>query len=145
MKGASLNTFLNSASTGRPCFLMVDMNPRVRQKYSAPSSLRNVLEILCFSFIMRRSRSAWLLVKGMAKPFMNARISSWYLRHRSRDSRIGRGRYHPCRIGVQDYSHTPFSERSVRLSTHSAQALHNPGFGRYYAKSFAYCLCSPGL
>jgi len=43
---------------------MVDMDPRVRQKFSALSSLRNVPEIFYFSFIMRRSRSAWLLVKG---------------------------------------------------------------------------------
>ena len=84
MKGVPLNTSLNSASTGRSCFLMVDMNPRVLQKFSAPFSLRNVPEIFCFSFIMRRSRSAWLLVKGTVKSLMNLRISSWYFRHRSR-------------------------------------------------------------
>jgi len=46
---------------------MVDMNPRAWQKFSAPSLLRNVPEIFCFSFIMRISRSAWLLVKGTVK------------------------------------------------------------------------------
>ena len=65
MKGAPSNTLIDSGNTWRPCFLIIDKNPRIRQKFLAPFSLLNVSEIFCFSFILRRSRSAWLLVKGM--------------------------------------------------------------------------------
>ena len=73
MKGAPLNTLINSGDTWRPCFSIIATDPRSRQKSLAPFSLLNVPEIFCFTFIMRRFCSVWLFVKGMIGIFHECR------------------------------------------------------------------------
>lgn len=45
----------------QPCFLAVPIIVRITAKSAAPSSERKPPEIFCLSFIIRPSRSAWLL------------------------------------------------------------------------------------
>src|SRR5271157_144539 len=53
-------------SISQPCFLAVESNDRMTPNSAAPSSERKPPEIFCRSFIIRPSRSAWLLVNGTA-------------------------------------------------------------------------------
>ena len=53
-----------------PCFRMVEMTERMVAKVSAPARVRKPPEIFILSFIMRISRSAWLLVNGTSKSAM---------------------------------------------------------------------------
>ena len=50
--------------TFQPCFFAVEMKERMAAKSVAPSWQRKPPEIFCLTFIMRTSRSAWLLLKG---------------------------------------------------------------------------------
>src|SRR6266849_394262 len=48
----------------------------MRQKAVTPVALRKVPEIFCCTFAQRRSRSAWLLVKGMRRSSSKASTCS---------------------------------------------------------------------
>src|SRR5665648_672237 len=61
--------------TESECFLKVEINPRIRQKVTAPCLLRKVPEIFCWTFIMRTSRSAKLLSKGTLQSCIKASTS----------------------------------------------------------------------
>src|SRR4029079_1298131 len=54
-----------------PCFRAVEMTERIAANISAPTTVRNPPEIFIRSFIMRISRSAWLLVNGTSKSAVN--------------------------------------------------------------------------
>ena len=54
------------------------MNPLIRQKNNAPSRLRKVPDIFCFTFTILRSRSARLFVNGMLKSYIKAKILDRY-------------------------------------------------------------------
>ena len=49
------------------CFRAVDMTDWTQAKVRAPAMVRKPPEIFILTFIIRRSRSASLLVKGTAK------------------------------------------------------------------------------
>ncbi len=60
----------------------VEQKPLMRQKTFAPSMERNEPEIFCCTFIMRRSRSAWLLSKRAHGSVAKRRMSAlWSPRH----------------------------------------------------------------
>src|SRR2546423_12783368 len=48
----------------------------MRQKAATPVTLRKVPEIFCCTFAQRRSRSAWLFVKGMRRSSSKASTCS---------------------------------------------------------------------
>ncbi len=83
-KGRPSKAWRRQSRTGRPCFLTVEMYPRMRQKSAAACALRNVPEI--FTFTMRMSRSAWLLRKGTRKSCRKRSAAS--LRSCSRSTRL---------------------------------------------------------
>jgi hypothetical protein len=51
----------------QPCLRAVDMTVRMRANVRAPAIIRKLPEIFILTFIIRRSLSASLLVKGTAK------------------------------------------------------------------------------
>ena len=51
----------------KPCLRAVDMTVRMRANVRAPAMVRKAPEIFILTFIIRRSRSASLLVKGTVK------------------------------------------------------------------------------
>src|SRR5215216_1268589 len=59
-----------------PRFFIVDTYPLIRQNSLTASSLRKQPPIFCWSLIILRSRSAWLLSKGTRNSLMNLNISS---------------------------------------------------------------------
>src|SRR6266436_9689311 len=85
------------ARISHPCFLAVEMAARMSAKSSAAASERNPPEIFCRSFIMRTSRSAWLLVNGTSGSLRKRNTSSlrslrrtrrlWPMRRRLRPRR----------------------------------------------------------
>ena len=68
----------------QPCFLAVAMTDRRRAKVRAPSRVRKPPEIFVLTFVILRSRSASLLVKGTAKSLRNRRTSCLNLFNRIR-------------------------------------------------------------
>ena len=75
-------TCLIACKTDCFCFFMVLIKLRIWQKDSAPFLLRKVPDTFCFIFVIRISRSAWLLSNGMSGCSKNARILSSYLTKR---------------------------------------------------------------
>src|SRR6478752_4460507 len=65
-----------------PCFRAVEMTERIAANISAPTTVRNPPEIFIRSFIMRMSRSAWLLVNGTSKSAVNRSTSALRSRRR---------------------------------------------------------------
>src|ERR1700682_5637534 len=61
----------------QPCFLAVETKERMSTKPIAPSNERKPPEIFCRSFIIRPSRSAWLLVKGAGSGWLTQRKRIW--------------------------------------------------------------------
>ena len=59
----------------KPCFLAVETTDRRRAKICAPSRVRNEPEIFILTFIILRSCSARLLVKGTLKSVRNRSVS----------------------------------------------------------------------
>ena len=59
-------------------FLTVEIYPLMRQKIFAPSQLLKFPEIFCWTFIILRSLSAWLLSNGTSKSYMKAKTSLRY-------------------------------------------------------------------
>ncbi len=62
--GCPAKTLWSAGNTAWPCFLSVERSPRRRQQTTAPVGLRKQPETFCWTLIMRRSRSAWLVSKG---------------------------------------------------------------------------------
>src|SRR5215210_3421930 len=90
---SSTSSFGGTVSARRmltPCFRAVEMTERMAAHISAPTTVRNPPEIVIRSFIMRMSRSAWLLVNGTSKSAVNRSTSA--LRSRRRSSRVCPGR-----------------------------------------------------
>ena len=56
----------------RPCLRAVEMQERSAQKVRAPSKVRKQPETFYWTMIMRTSRSARMLSKGMRKSYMKA-------------------------------------------------------------------------
>ena len=59
-----LTTDLIDSKIFQPCFRAVEIKPRIRTNIFAPSSVLKPPDIFCLHFIIRTSRSAWLLVNG---------------------------------------------------------------------------------
>ncbi|SUY48511.1 Uncharacterised protein [Clostridium putrefaciens] len=55
-------------------FRIVDTYPRILVNAFAPSLLLNVPEIFCLTLVIRKSRSARLLSKGISKSYIKASI-----------------------------------------------------------------------
>jgi len=72
-----INNRWSGPHTGFSCFLIVDTTIRVTQKAWAKCFGRNVPYIFCFTFTMRRSRSAWLLSNGTSTSCKNCSTSSF--------------------------------------------------------------------
>ena len=68
----------------QPCFFAVDMTERRVAKSSAPPVERKPPEIFCLAFIMRASRSPWLLEKGTAGSWRKRKASDLRVWNRKR-------------------------------------------------------------
>ena len=60
----------------KPCFRADEMTERRRAKSSAPCGVLKPPEILVFTFIILKSCSARLLVKGTVKSAKNLKVAS---------------------------------------------------------------------
>ena len=68
--------------TPHPCFLAVPIRVRISVKFFAPWSERKQPEIFSLSFIIRPSRSAWLLVNGTSGLVRKRRTASLWSSNR---------------------------------------------------------------
>jgi len=75
-KGLPAKARRRASNAVRPFFRAVETQRRMRQKATRASKRRNVPEIFCRSFIIRRSRSETLFSNGTAKSRLKARMPS---------------------------------------------------------------------
>ena len=73
----------------RPCFRAEEITERRRAKSSAPCRVRKPPEILIFTFIILRSCSARLLVKGTVKSVRKRRVASLKVLNRMTEQLAG--------------------------------------------------------